>query len=240
MQRILVTMTQLEDLRDRLRTLPDRRQRKGTRHRFSVILTIAVAAALAGARGYTAMAEWAGELHQSQLRRLRARFNPKKERFEAPSEPTIRRTLQSCDVEAVERTFGAWIMDVVGGDEAIAADGKTLRGSTGKGGSQVHLLSALLQQSGVTIAERRVSEKSNEIPALIELLAPLAIEGRVVSADALHTQVNTARFIVKEKGADYIFTVKGNQETLLRDIELLEESDFSPGARNDREAARKD
>jgi hypothetical protein len=103
----------------------------------------------------------------------------------------------------------------------------------GEDGSQVHLLSALLQQSGVTIAQREVGDKTNEIPELPRLLQPLNIEGRVVSADAMHTQEKTARFIVKEKKADYIFTVKGNQGTLLKDIELLEESDFSPGARDD-------
>lgn len=233
MQTISVSSKQLDDLSQRLRKLPDHRKIKGRRHQFATILTIAIGAVLGGARGYTAIAEWSKRLHQSQLKRLRAKFNRHSNRFEPPSEPTIRRVLQSCDADAVESAFGNWLMEVSDKDEPIATDGKTLRGALGEGGSQVHLLSALLQQSGVTIAEREVGDKTNEIPELPMLLRPLNIEGRVVSADAMHTQDKTARFIVEEKKADYIFTVKGNQGTLLKDIELLEESDFSPCARND-------
>lgn len=233
MQTVSVSLKQLEDLRQRLWELPDHRKKKGKLHQFATILTIAIGAVLGGARGYTAIAEWASRLHQGQMKRLRARFNHRTNRFEVPSEPTIRRVLQSCDADAVERVFGNWLMEVSGKDEAIAADGKTLRRAVGEDGSQVHLLSALLQQSGVTIAQREVGGKTNEIPELPRLLQPLNIEGRVVSADAMHTQDKTARFIVEEKKADYVFTVKGNQGTLLKDIEMLEEGDFSPGARND-------
>ncbi len=60
------------------------------------------------------------------------------------------------------------------------------------------------------------------------LLAPLDLVGRVITADALHTQVKTARFIVKEKQADYLFTVKENQPTLRDDIAALDDEDFSP------------
>lgn len=234
MQAIQVTPSQLEDLRERLFALPDHRHRKGRLHVFASILTIAIGAVLGGARGYTAIAEWVNRLHQPQLKRLRARFNRKRNRFEAPSEPTIRRVLQSCDAEAVERVFGDWILTVADRNEPIAVDGKTLRRALRPDGSQVHLLSALLQQSGATIAESEVGEKTNEIPELPNLLRSLQIEGRVVSADAMHTQDKTARCIVEEKKADYIFTVKGNQGTLLKDIEQLEEGFFSPWARDDR------
>lgn len=234
MQTISVSSKQLEDLRQRLLKIPDHRKKKGKLHQFATILTIAIGAVLGGARGYTAIAEWAERLNQGQLKRLRARFNHTTKRFEAPSEPTFRRTLQSCYAEAVESAFGNWLMEASGKDEPIAIDGKTLCGAKGADGAQVHLLSALLQQSGVTIAQRAVGEKTNEIPELPVLLRPLDIEGRVVSADAMHTQDKTARFIVEEKKADYIFTVKGNQRNLLKDIELLDESDFSPGVQNNR------
>ena len=55
---------------------------------------------------------------------------------------------------------------------------------------------------------------------------------RVVTADALHTQQKTARFIVEKKKADYLFTAKDNQKTLLDDLAALEEGDFSPGVPN--------
>jgi predicted transposase YbfD/YdcC len=80
------------------------------------------------------------------------------------------------------------------------------------------------------IAQQAVAAKSNEITAIRPLLANIDIAGCVVTADAMHTQKNTARFIVEEKQADYLFTVKDNQSTLKQDIESLSLDSFSPGA----------
>ena len=73
--------------------------------------------------------------------------------------------------------------------------------------------------------------KTNEIPALRTLLDPLDIKDRVV----LHTQKDTARYIVEEKKADYLFTVKDNQSTLKQDIEDLGLVSFPPSAPNNRQ-----
>lgn len=106
MQAVSLTTAQMAALHERLRALPGVRKARGKRHRLSTLLTIATAAVLTGARGYTAIAEWAGRLSQAQLRCLRARYNPHTQRFEPPSEPTLRRVLQHLDVEALERTLG--------------------------------------------------------------------------------------------------------------------------------------
>lgn len=90
----------------------------------------------------------------------------------------------------------------------MAVDGKTLRGSSGADGKPVHLVSAFLQHEKIVIGQRQVDKKSNEITAFKPLLEPLDLEGRVVTADAMHTQVEHARFIVKDKKADYVFPVK--------------------------------
>jgi predicted transposase YbfD/YdcC len=79
-----------------------------------------------------------------------------------------------------------------------------------------------------------VDEKSNEIPAVKPLLAELPIQGMVVTADAMHTQQKTAKFIVEEKKADYLLTVKDNQPTLRDDIAALNLAAFPPSARNGR------
>jgi predicted transposase YbfD/YdcC len=86
----------------------------------------------------------------------------------------------------------------------------------------------------MVLAQRQVEAKTNEITTLPPLLVPLNLEGRVVTLDALHTQKETARYLVEEKGADYIFTVKKNQRTLKQDIEDLHLVDFSPSAPNHR------
>jgi len=71
------------------------------------------------------------------------------------------------------------------------------------------------------VAQTRVADKTNEIPRLKPLLAELDIAGAVVTADALHTQKETARHLLEDKKADYVFTVKDNQPTMRADIEEL-------------------
>jgi len=218
----------LETLSDAIRELTDPRKPRGIRHGYAAVMTIALGAVLCGARSYTAIAEWGQRLTQSHLARIRARFNPRTGRYQAPSESTIRRTLQSADVEEAERIFGRWLMAQSAPDDPVSVDGKTVRGARRPDGSQLHLLSAFLQRSGVTVAQREVGAKTNEIPELKPMLQELDLEGRVVTADALHTQKDTARFIVEDKKADFVFTVKDNQPTLREDIALLEESAFPP------------
>jgi predicted transposase YbfD/YdcC len=79
-----------------------------------------------------------------------------------------------------------------------------------------------------------VEEKSNEIPKLPALLAPLSLEGTVVTADALHTQKETARYLVEEKKADYLFIVKDHQPTLRQDIADLHLESIPPSAHHPR------
>jgi hypothetical protein len=78
----------------------------------------------------------------------------------------------------------------------------------------VHLLSAFFHLEGVVLSQLLVGEKSNEIPAFRELLGPLDIAGLTVTADAMHTQREHARFAVEDKRADFVMTVKDNQPEL--------------------------
>jgi hypothetical protein len=115
----------------------------------------------------------------------------------------------------------------------VALDGKTLRGARQGTDGQVHLLSALLHGSGVTLGQSEVSHKSNEIPAAPALLASMDLRGLTITADALHTQRELARFLVEDKGAHYCFTVKDNQPTLKKEVaEGFEPLAFPPSARN--------
>jgi hypothetical protein len=154
-------------------------------------------------------------------------------RFEAPSEPTLRRFLQKVNAEAVDAVISPWLarLHLREGD-AVALDGKTLRGARRKDQSQVHLLSLVVQSSGITIAQREVDTKTNEIPVAPELLRPVPLEGKCVTADALHTQEKLARYLVQEKQAHYCFTVKDNQPQLKQDLDTLfdEQRAFPPSA----------
>jgi len=234
MQQVALSSAQMADLQQRLQSLPDCRHARGQRHRLATVLTLAIAAVLAGSRGYTAIAEWAARLTQAQLKRLRARFNPRTERFEPPSEPTIRRILQSGDVAHIDARLSDWLLGHTEADAPVAVDGKVMRGAVREDGSQVHLLSAFLQAHGITLAQREIAAKTNEIPELKPLLEPLPLQGRVVTADALHTQRESARFLVEDKQAHYLFTVKENQPTLYADLQALETAHFPPVRRDAR------
>lgn len=215
-----------------LMRLPDRRKRRGIRHDQSAILAVAICAVLSGARSFLAMAQWAQRCEQNHLRRLGFRRNARSGSYQPPSEPTIRRVLNGIDAEQVDEALTGWVRSLSPSPSgAIALDGKTLRGARGPEGQAVHLLSAVLHGQGLVVAQREVSGKSNEIPEAPALLAPLDLEGCVVTADALHTQKSLARFVVEEKKADYVLTVKDNQPRLKQDIaELFAAESFPPGA----------
>ncbi len=222
-------------LYDYLAMLPECRSKRGIRHRLDAILGISICAMLSGARSFVAIGQWAAKLPQDALRRFGCRYDCDQKKHIPPSEPTIRRTLQNVDAEAVDLLVGKWLYNQAEKKEkdaedgvAIAIDGKTLRGSSCKDSKPVHLLSALLHGQKVVVSQCQVDKKTNEITALKPLLDPLNIKDAVVTADALHTQVNHARYLVEEKQADYLFTVKTNQPTLHDDIASLAESDFSP------------
>ena len=214
-----------------LMRLPDARDAHGIRHQSTCILAIAVCAVLGGARSYEAIAEWAGRLNQNHRRRLDCRMNRSTGKRDVPSESAIRRYLQSIDVEAVDAALGQWLMSLCRNESpAVAIDGKTLRGS-GREGNKVHLLSAVVHGTGVTVAQRKVGEKSNEIPAAPVLLEKMDLRGKVVTGDAMHTQKEFARFLVEDKKADYVLTVKENQPTLKKDIEeMFEIGSIPPSA----------
>jgi predicted transposase YbfD/YdcC len=206
-----------------LGTVEDPRQRGGVRHPVVTVVAISVCAALSGARSFKAIAEWAKELRRDTLRRLGSR------RWTPPSEPTFRRVLQKLDAERLDPAIGRWLLHQHGARiEGVSMAGKTLRGARDSGQAAPRLLSAILHQEGIIVAQRAVAEKTNEIPERPRLVETLPLEGAVVTADAMHTQQETARYLVEKKKADYVFTVKDHQSTLKQDIDDLHLNRFPP------------
>ena len=156
------------------------------------VLSLAVTGVLAGCRSLTATWEHATDLTAADLEALGLQVGQA-----LPSESTIRRVLQDLDPADVDAHLRSWLCTCTGtiaGRRVIAVDGKTMRAArTGKDPAP-HLLAALDQATGTVFAQARVADKSNEIPALRELLKPLDLDGVVVSADAMHTQTDTAEW----------------------------------------------
>jgi len=221
---------------EELEALPDFRKPRGKRFSLSCILSIAACAVLSGMKSFIAMAQWAREIPEDQLKRLGCR------RKFPPAEKTFRLVLGRMGAEAFEERVGQWsarTADLPG--EGIALDGKTVRGSADGETPPTHLLSAFTHTEGVVLQESRVTpDKTNEIPCVNPLLEDLEIEDSVVTADAMHTQKETARYIVEDKKADYLFTVKGNQPGLCADIDLLHLEAFPPSGHHGEQGARPD
>lgn len=194
----------------------DPRRKQGRRFPAHSILIGSILAVSAGATSFAAIWHWISTREKSFLvslgftRRYRM------------SEPSIRRLLNSVKSEQVEKAIREWLyhqknLNGLHG-EGIAIDGKVLRASRSGKEPAVQLLSAVLHRSGLTIGQIKIDPKSNEITSVKPLLEPIKIEGSIVSLDAIHTQSDTAKFIVEEKRADYIMTVKDNQKHLKKDI----------------------
>lgn len=218
-----------------LRTLTDPRKPRGVRHPVATVVALAVCACLAGARSYEAIAQWAATLAPAALWRLGCR------RRRPPSESTIRRVLQRLDAAALDMQVGAWLARRgLWAGLGIAVDGKTVRGAGDGTTPAPHLLSALVHGEGLVLAQVQVADHTNEIPCIQPLLDGVPLAGAVVTADALHTQVATARYLVEDKKADYVFTVKDNQPTLKQDIATLALDAFPPSPPGDHQGARAD
>lgn len=193
----------------RLAEVRDPRDRRGRRFPLSALLLVALCATAAGFGGYRAMAQWASTAGPSELRRLGLPSRGPFGLVPTPGADTLRRVLTAVrpgDLEVLLR-LGETAL------EAVAVDGKALRGSRSGESAAVMVIGAMAQD-GSLVAQQRVADKSNEIPALAPLLNALDLEGVVVTADALHTQVETAKVLVEEMRAHFVLVVKRNQPTL--------------------------
>lgn len=203
--------------------ITDPRSNHGKRHPLETVLSIAVCAVLCGCRGYRGIGAWSESLSSEELIRFGSSWKT------PPSEPTIRRVIQRVDADEFDNQIGQWLLEQklpAGSDNlngsGIAIDGKTLRGShDGANKKAIHLLGAVIHKEGVVIAQDEVAEKTNEIKHVKPLFNHLDIKGCVVTADAMHTQKEVANYLVEAKKADFLFTAKGNQPTLLEDIKFV-------------------
>lgn len=221
----------LKSLLERLAALPDGRRGHGLRHRQRFVLACAVVSTLMGACGYRAFENTAKKLTQRQLRALGASRDEKTGRYLPPSDSTFLRVLNRMEAGAVAGLIGEWLAEQeIGVLTQLAVDGKVLRGSGRPDGQPLQLLSVVTHQLRLTLNQGAIDQKSNEIPAIKPLLGNLRLPpGTLVTADAMHCQQESARFITQELGWDYLFGLKGNQSGILDKAQhLLAQQGFSP------------
>ena len=203
---------ELRSLREHFASVPDFRGRVES-YPLSGALAMVACAHLCGApRGHRDLKAFARRFTQAQLRALGVRRNPKTGRYPSPSKATFGRVLRAVDPLRVEAALLDWQTQVRGKapqEDLLAADGKALRHAQG---AQVVTLTHPASQ--YYRGSQLVETKSNEIPAVRQLLQRVDVTGCLIGLDALHTQQDTGRQIVQEAGGDYLLTVKANQKEL--------------------------
>jgi predicted transposase YbfD/YdcC len=164
---------------------------------------------LAGADTFVEIEAWAKEKLEWFRRYLKLESG-------IASHDTFGRVFAAIDAEEFGTAFRRWVSGVVPSlarDEVVAIDGKTSRRSAKINATPLHLVSAFAAGAGLVLGQRATVAKSNEKTAIPELLATLALEGCIVTIDAMGTQPSIAQAI-RDRGADYILSVKDNQPTL--------------------------
>jgi predicted transposase YbfD/YdcC len=196
--------------------LPDPRQQGKVTYPLDEILLLCLLAVLAGAEAFTEIALF-GVKKLGFLRRFRPFKNG------TPAHDHLGDILAVLDAEQFQRCFIAWVASVTGVPVGvIAVDGKTVRRSGHKRGGKapIHVVSAFAAGQRLVLGQAKVAEKSNEITAIPKLLGLLAIEGAIVTIDAMGCQRDIAQTILDKK-ADDVLALKGNQGSLREDVELF-------------------
>ena len=195
---------------------PDSRQSGKVIYPFAEVLLLCLLAVLGGAETFVDIARF-GEKKIGLLRRFRP-F-----RDGTPSHDHLGDIFATLDAEEFQRRFVAWVAALTGAPkDVIAIDGKTLRRSYQKKGGKapIYMVSAFAARQRLVLGQVKVADKSNEIVAIPALLDMMAIEGAIVTIDAMGCQRNIAEKILDKK-ADYVLALKGNQSTLREDVEVF-------------------
>jgi predicted transposase YbfD/YdcC len=219
-----------------LEQVSDHRQKRGVRYPLALILSLIVLGKLAGMTSLTGVAEWV---------RLRADWLKAVlplNRASLPCASTYGNVLRTVEAQEITHRLSDWLtrLDATrrcGAEPSrlliqpaahkqhvhVILDGKTLRGTLGHVASDqqsVHLVSLYEAQTGVVLAQQAVPDKSNEIRLEATLLTPAHVHGRIVTADAMHTQRACCGQITRS-GGDYLLFAKANQPSLEEDLRLF-------------------
>ena len=195
--------------------LEDPRDPSKVRHKLLDIVAISVAGVIAGADDWVSIAHFA-RTKRDWLCDFLGLENG------IPSHDTFGRVFSLLQPQAFETCFRAWVESMrkrLPG-EIIAIDGKSLRRShdRGAGLGMLHMVSAWAAENRLVLGQVATEEKSNEITAIPRLLELLALNGCIVTIDAMGCQTKIAEQIV-DSGADYVLALKGNQSTLAAEVE---------------------
>lgn len=200
--------------------IEDTRQQWKIRYNLVEVIVMTIVAVTAGAEHWNEIAMYC----KSKADMLRKKFNLKLENG-VPTDDTFQRIFAIIKPEQLEKCFINWAKSVndIPENEIVSVDGKTICGSRDDDYSVIHMVSAWANKTGIVLGQKRVDEKSNEIPAVPQLLDLIDVQNCTITSDAMSCQKKTVQEICKKNG-NYVICLKGNQETLHDDVKLYFET----------------
>ena len=202
--------------------LSDSRQQGKVKYNLAEVVVMAIIAVTAGAEHWNEIALYC----KAKQEMLKSVFHLELKNG-TPTDDTFQRIFAIIKPKEFEKCFINWVKSVikVPDKEIVSVDEKTLRGSQDNEDNLnvIHMVSAWASGAGVVLGQIRVNEKSNEIPAVPELLDCIDVKNCIITSDAMSCQKKTVKKI-KEHQCDYVICLKGNQETLHEDVKLYFET----------------
>lgn len=216
-------MYYLDALKVCLREVGTTRKYRGYRYKVIDVLTILICGCLCGLKNIS-------DIHTYATTEASKTLFLKEFKIESiPSYVQMTRILSIVDIDTLNSMFSMWAVYVskeIGkselsriDEEIVALDGKTIRSTTKMKSYEkaLHIVSAYATNTGITLGQLATESKSNEIPAVRELIRALDVKGTIIVTDALSCQKETIETIINAE-ADYVIPVKGNQKKLMNDI----------------------
>lgn len=201
-------------LKEILEGIEDNRRANSVIYPLHEVLFIMLTAIICGATSY-ARIEMFAQSRTEWLKKYLTLENG------IPDANTFRWVMMKITPEKIHTVFSEWMKTIVTKCKGVVAiDGKQARRTGSAEKRPLHVVSAFAHEFGMVLGQLACEEKSNEITAIPKLLDMLEITGCIVTIDAMGTQTEIAKKI-RDKGADYILSLKDNQHNLYNDVKLF-------------------
>ena len=217
-----LSVPELRSLHEDLSQMRDFRRAQGRKHSIGCAFTVLLLAQLSRFFGCLAAAQFAAALSQEELEAVGAWRNPKTGKYEPPSKSTLHRVIQLTDPEQLEEVLCRYTSKINGDcpSDAIAGDGKRIRGANRNGDSHYETVTLVEHGTGVVKACVTIYKDGGELSATCQLIRDMDIDGSLVTLDSLHSTFETVVTIL-DAGAHYMLTLKDNTSKQLEKVKSM-------------------